>query len=146
MMWIIEGILAGLIAGVIMGCISQLGYWLGILKSHLIVIDGKFALRKIQLHTTTQAVYSIGIFIHLVTSIIFGIIYVLIAELVGFELRSIWPIAVYVLLLWLAMLFSALPIAGQGFMGSKVSRYAWFEQLVLHIIFGFSFWWGLGIV
>ena len=146
MMWIIEGILAGLIAGVIMGCISQIGYWLGILKSHLIVIDGKFALRKMKLDTTTQAIYSIGILIHLVTSIIFGIIYVLIAELVGFELRSIWPITVYVLVLWLAMLFSALPIAGQGFMGSKVSRYTWFEQLVLHIIFGFSFWWGLGIV
>jgi uncharacterized membrane protein YagU involved in acid resistance len=105
-----------------------------------------FALRKIQLHTTTQAVYSIGIFVHLVTSIIFGIIYVLIAELVGFELRSIWPIAVYVLLLWLAMLFSALPIAGQGFLGSKVSRYAWLEQLILHIFFGLSFWWGLGVV
>jgi uncharacterized membrane protein YagU involved in acid resistance len=146
MMWIIEGVLAGLMAGAIMGCISQLGYWLGILKSHLIVIDGKFALRKIQLDITPKAVYYIGIFIHLVTSIIFGIIYVFIAELVGFEPRTIWPIAVYVLVLWLAMLFSALPIAGQGFLGSKVSRYAWLEQLVLHIIFGFSFWWGLGIV
>jgi len=124
MMWIVDGILAGLIAGVIMGSISQLGYWLGILKSHLIVIDGEFALRKIKLDTTTQAVYYIGIFIHLITSIIFGIIYILIAELVGFELRSIWLIAVYILVLWLAMLFSALPIAGQGFMGSKISRYA----------------------
>ena len=146
MMWMVDGILAGLIAGVIMGCISQLGYWLGILKSHLIVIDGKFALRKIKMDTNIRATYSIGIFIHLITSIIFGIIYVLIAELVGFELRGAWPITVYALILWLAMLFSALPIAGQGFMGSKISRYAWLEQLVLHIIFGFSFWWGLGIV
>ena len=146
MMWIVDGILAGLIAGFIMGSISQLGYWLGILKSHLIVIDGKFALSKIKMDTNTQAIYSIGIFIHLITSIIFGIIYVLIAELVGFELRSIWLTAFYVLILWLAMLFSALPIAGQGFMGSKISRYTWLEQLVLHIFFGFSFWWGLGIV
>jgi len=129
-----------------MGSISQLGYWLGILKSHLIVTDGEFALRKIKLDTTTQAVYSIGILIHLITSIIFGIIYILIAELVGFELRSIWPIAVYILVFCLAMLFSALPIAGQGFIGSKISRYTWLEQLVLHIFFGFSFWWGLGIV
>ena len=143
---IVYGLVAGIIAGVIMGCISQIGYWLGILKSHLIVIDGKFALRKIKMDTTTKAIYSIGIFIHLITSIIFGIIYVLIAELVGFELRSIWPVAVYVLVLWIAMLFSALPIAGQGFMGSKISRYAWLEQLVLHIFFGFSFWWALGIL
>ena len=128
-----------------MGSISQLGYWLGILKSHLIVTDGEFALRKIKLDTTTQAVYSIGILIHLITSIVFGIIYVLIAGLVGLDLRSIWPIAVYALVLWLAMLITALPVAGQGFMGSKISRYAWLEQLVLHIIFGFSFWWGLGI-
>ena len=145
-MGIVDGLVAGVIAGVIMGCISQIGYWLGILKSHLIVIDGKFALRKIKMDTTTKAIYSIGIFIHLITSIIFGIIYVLIAELVGFELRSIWPVAVYVLVLWIAMLFSALPIAGQGFWGSKVSRYAWLEQLVLHIFFGFSFWWALGIL
>ena len=62
MIWIIEGVLAGLIAGVIMGCISQLGYWLGILKSHLIVIDAEFALHKIRLHTTAQAIYSIGVF------------------------------------------------------------------------------------
>ena len=146
MIWMVDGILAGLIAGVIMGSFSQLGYWLGILKSHLIVIDGKFALSKIKLGTTVQAVYASGILIHLITSIVFGIIYVLIAELVGFELRSIWPIATYVLVLWLTMLFTALPIAGQGFLGNKISRYAWLEQLVLHIIFGFSFWWGLGIV
>ncbi len=144
-MLVVQGILAGLIAGVIMGCISQLGYWLGILKSHLIVIDGEFALSKIKLETTVLAVYSIGIVIHLITSIVFGIIYVLIAGLVGLDLRGIWPIAVYALVLWLAMLITALPVAGQGFIGSKSSRYAWLEQLVLHIIFGFSFWWGLGI-
>ena len=59
---IVYGLVAGIIAGVIMGCISQIGYWLGILKSHLIVIDGKFALRKIKMDTTTKAIYSIGIF------------------------------------------------------------------------------------
>jgi len=145
-MWIINGILAGLIAGIIMGCVSQIGYGLGILKSHLIVVDGEFALHKIKQNTTTLTVYAVGVIIHLITSIVFGAIYVLVANLAGIDLRTVWAITLYVLILWLAMLFTALPIAGQGFMGSKISRYAWLEQLVLHIIFGFSFWWALGII
>jgi uncharacterized membrane protein YagU involved in acid resistance len=145
-MWIINGILAGLIAGIIMGCISQIGYWLGILKSHLIVVDGEFALRKIKQNTNTLAVYSLGVILHLIMSIVFGVIYAFIANLIGIDLKTVWAITLYVLILWLAMLFTALPIAGQGFMGSKISRYAWLEQLVLHIIFGFSFWWASGII
>jgi hypothetical protein len=47
---------------------------------------------------------------------------------------------------WLAMLVTALPMAGQGFMGKKIHRYVWFEQLILHIVFGFSFRWALGII
>jgi hypothetical protein len=145
-MWIIDGILAGLIAGVIMGCVSQIGYWIGILKSHLIVIDGKFVLLKLKQNTNATAVYIIGIILHLITSIIFGIIYVLIAKFVGFEPRNVWAFSVYVLILWLAMLLTALPAAGQGFMGNKIHRYVWLEQLVLHIVFGISFWWVLCIV
>jgi uncharacterized membrane protein YagU involved in acid resistance len=145
-MWIIDGIMAGLIAGAIMGCISQIGYWLGILKSDLIVIDGDFALRQIRQNTTTPAVYFMGVLIHLITSIVFGVIYVLIARLFGFDLRSIWAIGIYVLILWLAMLFTALPIANQGFLGNKLHRYVWLEQLVLHFVFGLGFWWALGIV
>ena len=145
-MWLIDGIVAGLIAGVIMGCISQIGYWLGILKSHLIVIDGEFTLRKLKQKTTTPAIYATGILIHLVTSVVFGIIYVLLAKLIGFSPGSLWTIAVYVLILWLAMLFSALPIAGQGLLGKKASRYAWLEQFFLHVIFAAVFWWALGTI
>ncbi len=144
-MGIIGGILAGLFAGVIMGFISQIGYWLGILKSHLLVIDGDFGLRKIKQPTTTAAVYATGILIHLVTSIIFGIVYVLIAKSIGFEIQSYWAITIYVLILWLAMLLIALPAAGQAVLGRKIHSYVWLEQLILHIIFGFSFWWALGI-
>ena len=90
-----------------------------------------------------EAVYATGIVIHLVTSIVLGIIYVLIARLVCMEFRTIWAIIVYVMILWLAMLFTALPLAGQGFLGNKISRYAWLEQLILHIVFGVSFWWAL---
>jgi hypothetical protein len=144
-MWIIDGILAGLIAGVVMGLVSQIGYWTGILKSHLIVIDGKFVLLKLKQNTNTTTVYIIGIILHLITSIIFGVIYVLIAKLVGFESRSIWALSLYVLILWLAMLLTALPVAGQGLFGKKIHHYVWLEQLILHIVFGFSFWWALGI-
>jgi hypothetical protein len=146
MMWLINGILAGLIAGIIMGCISQIGYLIGILKSHLIVIDGKFAFRKISQSTSTPAIYVMGIIIHLITSVAFGVVYALIASIIGFDLRSAWAIFIYVLLLWLAMLFTALPVSGQGIMGKKISRFAWLEQLIHHIVFGFSFWWALGII
>jgi hypothetical protein len=144
-MWVIDGILAGLIAGIIMGCVSQLGYLLGIHKSHLIVIDGEFALRKMKQKSTTQAVYIIGILVHLVTSIIFGLIYVLIARMADYEIRNVWAISVYFLALWMAMLAIALPVSGQGFLGNKIRHYAWLEQLILHIVFGASFWWGLGV-
>jgi uncharacterized membrane protein YagU involved in acid resistance len=145
-MWIINGILAGLIAGIIMGCVSQIGYWLGILKSHLIVVDGKFALRKIKQNATTLAIYAMGVIIHLITSIVFGVIYAFIANLAGIDFRTIWAITLYILILWLAMLFAALPIAGQGFLGKNIHHYVWLEQLILHIVFGFSFWWALGII
>jgi len=145
-MWIIDGIIAGLIAGILMGIFSQLGYWLGIVRSHLIVVDGAFALQKLNMGSGTPATYAVGTLIHLVTSIIFGIVYVAIAQVLRFNLQ--WPIAiaVYVFVLWLAMLAVALPVAGQGFMGKKIRSSVWFEQLVLHVIFGFSFWWALGIV
>ena len=145
-MWIIDGVLVGLIAGIIMGIFSQLGYWLGIIRSHLIVVDGAFALRMINRDSGTSSTYAVGTLIHLVTSIILGIIYIAITQVAGFNLQ--WPlaIAVYVFVLWLAMLAVALPVAGQGFLGNKIRSSVWLEQLMLHIIFGFSFWWALGIV
>lgn len=145
-MWIIDGIIAGLIAGIIMGIFSQLGHWLSIVKSHLILVDGAFALKMIDRSSGTPATYAVGAVIHLLTSIIFGIIYVVIAKVADFNLQLALPIAIYVLVLWLAMLAVALPIAGQGFMGNKIRSSVWLEQLVLHVIFGFSLWWALGIV
>jgi len=145
-MWVVDGIIAGLIAGIFMGIFSQIGYWLGIVKSHLIVVDGAFAVRMINRGGGNPATYAVGTIIHLVTSIIFGTVYVAIAQLAGFDVHMPVAIAVYVFLLWLAMLAVALPVAGQGFMGNKVRSSVWLEQLVLHVIFGFSFWWALGIV
>ncbi|MFC2042453.1 hypothetical protein ACFLTV_03070 [Chloroflexota bacterium] len=92
------------------------------------------------------AVYVLGTMIHLVTSAVFGIVYVILATLFGFDTRLILAIVVYVFLLWVAMLFFALPVAGQGIMGKKISGMVWAEQLVLHIIFGLGFWWALGLL
>jgi len=80
MMWLIAGVTGGIIAGVFMGIASQLGYWLGIVKSHLIIIDGAFSLRMLKRDGSTVIIYALGIVIHLVTSIIFGIVYVIIAR------------------------------------------------------------------
>jgi len=145
-MWVLDGIIAGLIAGIFMGILSQLGYWFGVIRSHLIVVDGAFALRMLRRDDGTPATYAVGIIIHLVTSIVFGIVYVAIVQLAGFTLQWFVAVAVYVFILWLAMLIVALPIAGQGFMGKKIRGAVWLEQLILHVIFGFSFWWALGIV
>jgi len=145
-MWLVNGIVAGLIAGIFLGIFSQIGYWLRIVRSHLIVVDGAFALQMMKRGSGTPATYAVGTIIHLVTSIIFGIIYVVIARLAGFNPEWAVPIAVYVFVLWLAMLTVALPVSGQGFMGNKIRSYVWLEQLVLHIIFGSGFWWALGIV
>jgi len=145
-MWLITGIIGGIIAGVLMGITSQLGYWLGIVKSHLVVIDGAFSLRMLKRDGSNVVIYALGIVIHLVTSIIFGIVYVIIARVAGFDPLLPLAITVYVLILWLAMLAVALPIAGQGFTGNKIRRSVWLEQLVLHVIFGIGFWWALGII
>ena len=145
-MWFIAGILGGLIAGIFMAIASQLGHWLGIVKSHLIVIDGAFTLRMLKRDGGIAAIYALGTMIHLITSIVFGVVYVIIANLVGFAPTLPVAIVVYVLILWLAMLAIALPLAGQGFMGNRIHRSVWLEQLVLHIIFGIGFWWTLGVI
>ena len=145
-MWIVEGPIAGLIAGIFMGIITEIGYRLGLLRSNLVIVDGSFALRLMNRSENDIAVYVLGTMIHLVTSAVFGIVYVILATLFGFDRRLILAIVVYVFVLWVAMLFFALPVAGQGIMGKKISGMVWAEQLVLHIIFGLGFWWALGLI
>lgn len=73
-MWIMEGLIAGLVAGVIMGVFSQIGYWIKMVRSHLIVIDGTFARKMMKVGGGTSASYAFGTVIHLVTSAVFGIV------------------------------------------------------------------------
>ncbi|MFC1983236.1 hypothetical protein ACFLV5_05600 [Chloroflexota bacterium] len=145
-MWLVEGLVAGLIAGILMGIATEIGYRLGLLKSNLVIVDGSFALRFMNRSESSIAVYVLGTLIHLVTSMVFGIVYVILAMPFGFDTRMILAIFVYVFVLWISMLLFALPVAGQGIMGKKISRMVWAEQLVLHIIFGLGFWWALELI
>jgi len=43
------------------------------------------------------------------------------------------------------MIFFALPVAGQGLLGKRAAASAWYEQLVLHAVFGTLLWAGLGL-
>ncbi len=145
-MWLVQGLVAGLIAGILMGIATEIGYRLGLLKANLVTVDGSFALRLMNRSESNVAIYALGIVIHLVTSAVFGIIYVILAKLFGFDARLILAIVIYVFSLWIAMLFVALPVAGQGIMGKKISGVVWVEQLVLHVIFGLGLWWALALI
>ncbi|HUV52979.1 MAG TPA: hypothetical protein VMW64_07875 [Dehalococcoidia bacterium] len=145
-MWLAEGVAAGVIAGAFMVVVSEIGYRLGVFKSSLIIIDGSFAVRRLKMLDNQTVVYVFGTFVHLVTSAIFGLVYSLFPRFIDFDAREIYALAPYVFFLWVAMLFVALPIAGQGILGGKSGRFTWLEQLVIHAVFGVGFWWALGVV
>ena len=63
--------------------------------------------------------------------------------LLQLRLLSGWLIALYMVLLWLSMLFVALPVAGHGFLGRRLGTAAWIEQLLLHMVFGMGLWFTL---
>jgi len=70
--------------------------------------------------------------------VVFWSIYVLASVFLGFDTKTVVSflvISVYVALLWLSMLFIALPVAGEGFFGRKSSSLAWLEQLILYLVF-----------
>ena len=145
-MWLVEGLVAGLIAGIVMGIVTEIGYRLGLLKANLIIIDGSFALRLLKREPRGANGYLLSSVIHLTTSAAFGLVYVAIARLLDFDTRMTVALVPYVAFLWLAMLFTALPIAGQGVMGNRIRRLVWVEQLVLHVVYGLGFWWALGLL
>lgn len=141
-----EVIAAALIAGVIMALANEAGYRAGIIRGNLIKVDGKFALEKIGTEAAPVPVYMMGILVHLVTSAAFGLVLYLIAEVLDVHAGSVKLIAPYVFLLWLAMLFIALPVAGQGFLGKRLASTVWIEQFFLHVIFGVGLWLVLGVL
>jgi hypothetical protein len=142
-MTIAEGLAAGVIAGSFMGGASWAGHRLGWFKSNLIRIDGRFAARLLRQKSTPLQTYALGILIHLVTSAIFGVVYAGIVRLLDVSAESALVVLPYVFILWLGMLFSALPVAGAGLLGRKVGPNVWAEQLAIHTLFGAVFWWAL---
>lgn len=137
------GFFAGVASGIVMAFFSDVAYRLGLFRSSLIVVDGSYALRMMGRpggERSTASLYALGILIHLVTSGVFGAVYPLLTGLFHASPRSGLLFAAYVLLLWLAMLLSALPIAGLGIFGRKAGKFTWLEQLLLHTVFGLVYW------
>ncbi len=146
MMLLVTGIIAGLIAGIGMALVSEMMYRFKVFKSSQLIIDGTFACKNIKLSCSPMMVYIMGVLVHCVTSAVFGFIFALLSTWLHFDMRMVLAIVPYVIVLWLAMLFIALPVAGQGILGRHAGPYAWLEQLVLHIIFGIIFYFAIGII
>lgn len=137
---------AAVMAGVFMGLVSELGYRLRLVRSDLALIDGEFAGKVVNLQDKLVIKYLVGAGIHLFTSAIFGVVYYGIIEIFDLHASSVNVIAPYVFFLYLAMLFIALPTAGQGVLGRKTGRLACAEQLAFHAVFGITMWWALEIL
>jgi hypothetical protein len=129
------GFIAGAASGVVMGVVSHLCFNLRIFKSSLIVIDGSFFFRTLKSQGSPALINVTGLVIHLMTSGVFGALYILATNVAGFDAFSLPLVILYVALLWLSMLFIALPISGEGILGRKSGPHAWLEQLALHILF-----------
>ena len=141
-MSVAPGIKAGVAAAVLMGIVSEVGYRIGLFKSSLFLVDGSFFLRLTG-KGEGKGQYLAGIPIHLFTGAVFGAIYMVGTGLFGLNPLSPALVSLYFFLLWLSMLLIALPVAGQGIMGRKASPRTWFEQLLLHIVFGVGYYYSL---
>lgn len=145
-MTIEECVAAAVIAGVLMGIATEAGYRARVIRGNLIRVDGEFALSRVGINGGSPLIYAAGITVHLVTSAVFGVVLFGIAELIDVSASSAKVIATYVFLLWLAMLFSALPAAGQGLLGRKLGSMVWFEQMILHFMFAVGMWWAFRVL
>jgi Mg/Co/Ni transporter MgtE len=135
---LLTGFISGAVSGIVMGLISHMLFRLNIFKSSLIIIDGSFLFRILKYQGSPRLIAGAGLCIHLVTSGVFGALYPAATTLLklGDEVVRSFPlISLYVTLLWLSMLFIALPVAGEGFLGRRSGRISWLEQLTLHGIF-----------
>jgi hypothetical protein len=139
-MHLFEGAVSGIAAGILMGLISHTGFKAGIFKSSIFIIDGMFVLQRAGFKYKENKAALFGIPVHLFTSVSFGLAYAVLIGILKLELADGWLIALYVFMLWLSMLFVALPTAGQGFLGKRLGPFTWLEQLALHIVFGIGLW------
>jgi hypothetical protein len=142
---VIEVTSASIIAGIAMAILSAIGFRLEMIKANPLIIDGEFVLNLAGVKVRQPLVSIIGTAVHLVTSAIFGAAYFVVTYMFDFDPANAIALAAYVFLLWLAMLFVALPVAGQGLMGRRAAASTWYEQLLLHAVFGFVLWTGLSL-
>lgn len=140
---ITEGIAAGIAAGILMGIVSDVLFRINIFRSSMINIDGLFIYRYSKNPPSHSALFIVGLLLHLFTSALFGGIYIFATNFLNIEALTPWAVALYFFVLWLSMLFIALPVAGQGFLGKKVYKFSWLEQLILHIVFGTGYFYVL---
>jgi hypothetical protein len=140
---LVSYILAGLVGGVLMGFVSEIGYRLKLFQLGLITADGTFAVKMMKLTTGSKVIYGLGIPIHLATGMVFGLGYGLISLVLTFDPHILSNLLIYTFFLWLCMLLIALPIAGHGFLGQKAGARVWWEQFLVHLLFGAGFWWAL---
>lgn len=143
---VFQGMMAGLLAGIAMGIISEAAYRLRIFRSSLLVIDGSFAMRFLKGDDDRALIYLFGIPIHLLTGIVFGGVYLSGTHILKWDSQSPVLLSLYIILLWLGMLFVALPMAGQGLLGTRKGLFTWLEQLVLHIVYAIGLRLALPIV
>jgi hypothetical protein len=134
------GAVSGLAAGILMGLLSHAGFKAGIFKSSILIIDGMFAQQRSGLKYNEKQAVLFGVPVHLFTSVSFGLTYAVLVSILKVKPINGWLIALYVLMLWVSMLFVALPIAGQGFLGRRLGPVTWLEQLALHIVYGIGLW------
>jgi len=144
-MSVFEVVSAAVIAGICMALATEAGYRIGIIRGNLIRVDGEFALKRIGGELSPGLVYLVGTVVHLVTSAAFGLVLWIIAEVIDVAPDSVGLVAAYVFLLWLAMLLTALPVAGQGILGRRLADSVWIEQFFLHVLFFFVLWGMLSI-
>ncbi len=145
MVIVIEGVAAGILAGVLMGIVSEVCFRVGSFRSSLILVDGEFLFRTLNMKPDDRIRYMVGALIHLATSGVFGGIYIAATYFFDLDPLSARLVSFYFFVLWLSMLFIALPIAGQGFLGKKAGTSTWFEQLILHVVFGAGYYGALWI-
>jgi hypothetical protein len=141
-MAVATGIKAGVAAAVLMAIVSEVGYRIGLFRSSLLLVDGSFFLRLTG-KGGEKGQYLAGIPIHLFTGAVFGALYMAGTGFFGLNPFSPALVSLYFFFLWLSMLLIALPVAGQGIMGRKASPRTWFEQLLLHIVFGIGYYYSL---
>jgi hypothetical protein len=143
---ILDGFLAGILATVCMGAVSEILYRAGAFKDSQFLIDGTFVTDRLSVEHGEGTKYVLGIPIHVFTGVTFGVVYAVGTDLLDWTANSLLLISGYVLLLWLSMLFAALPVAGKGLLGRDIGSKAWLEQLVTHVVYGLAFWGALQVL